>query len=556
MSKVVRVFRNSYFLIVLFSLLPFSWVFLSPNLIHTHDSLVHLARMAAYYKALGDGQFPVRWAGDLNYGYGMPLFNFIYPLPYFISSLLLFLGFGLADSFKIVLFLSFLFSGLFMYWFAKKFFQDKKKAILATFFYQFAPFRLIEVLLRGDIGEIYTYTFLPLVLFGILQIFKTQSRKAFILTSFSGAFLILSHNSVSLLFFLTTFLFVFFFAKTKKNFLLAISSLLCGMLISAFYWIPAILEHKYTHGDLYMQNLYQSYFPYLSNLFIPNPLNLKHLQIIGVSTDIGFFHILAIVISIFAFSKIENRWERQIILFSFILIIISIFFMQPFSKIFWQNLTLLRQFQFPWRFLSLIVFASSLLSVFYLRFPIFNKRFIFSLLIFLTIIYTAVYWNPVLGFDIMDEEKEAYYWNFPLTTTYYGETDVVWSAGPAKSYPKKRVEVIDGEATILNFAKKSNLHKFQIDAKTDVMIVDHIQFFPGWRVFVNNKEVPVQFQDPHYRGEIEFSVPKGRHKVSLFFGETKIRLFADLLSLSTFSILTVLFITQIFRYKFFFKKRQ
>jgi hypothetical protein len=36
----------------------------------THDGENHLARFAAYKKAISDGHIPPRWAGDLNYGYG------------------------------------------------------------------------------------------------------------------------------------------------------------------------------------------------------------------------------------------------------------------------------------------------------------------------------------------------------------------------------------------------------------------------------------------------------------------------------------------------------
>lgn len=530
--------KNKFLLlIILFSLIPLFSLFKASDLIHTHDSLVHLPRIASYYKALGDGQFPVRWAGDLNYGYGMPLFNFMYPLPYLISSFLLLLGLGLVSSFKIVLFLSFLFSGFFMFLFAKEFFGDEKKAIFVTFFYQFAPFRLIEILLRGDIGEIYTYTFLPLALFGILRVFKTHNKKAFILASFSTALLILSHNSVSLLFFVVLMLFIIFFAKNKKDFFLGIAALIMGILISAFYWAPAILEHKYTHGDLYMKTLYQSYFPNIFNLFIPNPFNLDFLKTIGISTDIGFFHILAIIFSILAFFKTKkNHRSKQIIIFSFALIAISIFFMQPISKVFWENLALLRQFQFPWRFLSLIVFASSLLSVFYLDFSIFGKKLIFYLTIFLVVIYTMVYWNPILGFDKIDKKKADYYWNFPLTTTYYGETDVIWGAGPAKNFPKKRIEIISGEGSISDFIKKTTVQELNTSSRTNLILLSHTQYFPGWRVYVDKKQVPIQFQDANHRGEIQFVIPKGNHRIKISFSESRERFIADIVS-----ILAILF---------------
>ena len=174
----MRLFRY-YFLILILSLVPFVGIFFTPLLPHTHDGFVHLARIAAYFKALEDLQIPVRWAGDLNFGYGVPLFNFIYQVPYIIASGLIYLGFGLVSSFKITLILSFILSGFFMFGFSLSFFKDLRKAFLATIFYQFFPFRLIEILVRGSFGEVYTYAFFPLVLWGIVLLFKKISyRKA------------------------------------------------------------------------------------------------------------------------------------------------------------------------------------------------------------------------------------------------------------------------------------------------------------------------------------------------------------------------------------------
>lgn len=522
-------------LIIVLSLLPLISIFSTSLFPHTHDGVVHLARMAAYFKALGDGQIPVRWAGDLNYGYGMPLFNFIYQLPYFFASIFLFLGFGLVNSFKIVLAASFIFSGLFMFLFTKEFFTDSKKAILVTIFYQFAPFRLVELLVRGSFGEVYTYTFLPLVLFGLVKLFKKPTFLHFLITSFATALLILSHNSLSLVFFLVSFLFLLFFSNKRRLFLLGSSALLLGLALSAFYWLPAIFEHKYTYGDLFMKDLYLLYFPPIQNLFTPNFTNSVNLQVSGVSVQFGLFHTLAILLSLFFFSrqKIDLKTKR---LFSFCLVLIalSLFFMQPISKIVWTKIAFLRQFQFPWRFLAVISFSTSLLSVSFLSYSFFAKKVIFLLLLILVAVSTIYYWRPLLGFDKIDEK---YYWNYPLNTTYFGETDLIWSEGPARSYPKNRVDVIGGKASVLNFTKKSNLQTFEVLAKTDAQLVNHTQYFPGWRVYVDGKAVPIQFQDQNHRGEMVFSLSSGRHFVRVAFGETKLRLIADIVSLSSLVLL-------------------
>ncbi|MDP2649541.1 MAG: 6-pyruvoyl-tetrahydropterin synthase-related protein, partial [bacterium] len=361
--KLPSVFKY-YFLVIFLSLLPLLKVIFTQDLSHTHDGLMHLARIAAFFKSFSDGQIPVRWAGDLNYGYGMPLFNFIYHLPYFISSFFIFLGFGLINTFKIVLTLSFILSGIFMFAFSKRFFEDSKKALLATLFYQFAPFRLVEVIDRGSFGEVYAYAFLPLVLFGLVKLFKTKNFYNFFLTSFAAALLIISHNSISLVFFAICTGFIIFFAKEKKQYFHGFSSLLFGLFISAYYWIPALLEHKYTYGDLLMKDIYLSHFPPIQNFFIPNLTNLASLKIGAVSVQFGLFHVGAIIFSlILLFKKKVDKQFKKIAVFSLLLIVISLFFMQPISKHVWANVSFLRQFQFSWRLLSVVSFATAFLSV-------------------------------------------------------------------------------------------------------------------------------------------------------------------------------------------------
>lgn len=516
--------------IIFLSLLPLTSIFSTQALLHTHDGLVHLPRIAAFYKALLDFQIPVRWAGDLNYGYGMPIFNFIYHLPYIIASFFLSLGFGLVDAFKVSLALSYLLSGIFMFLFAREFFKDEKKAFVVALFYQFAPFRFIELLLRGSFGEVYTYAFLPLVLYFLVRLLKKQSAIHIILTSVAIALLVSSHNSISLVFFGVVVLFLLFFSKNRKQLLFGALALGAGLLLSAYYWLPAILEHKYTFGNLFMKDMFRNHFAPLQNFFIPNITNDKAFLIEGISVQLGLFHVIAIILAVFLLLKRKKQvgLENKIILFCLILIVTAFFFMFPVSRPIWERVDFLRQFQFPWRFLSLTTFATAVLAVSYFHFSWFKKEKAYWLVVVLTAITTIVYWIPQLGYDKIEEKK---YWNFPLTTTYYGETDVIWSAGPAKSYPKNPVDVIAGNATINSYSKKSQQHTFTVDAKTDVTLVDHTQYFPGWRVYADSKVVPIQFQDPKNRGELEFSLPKGKHTVRIQFGESKIRVLADMLSI-------------------------
>lgn len=524
-------------LIILLSLLPLQAIFRTTDLLHTHDGLVHLPRIAAFYKAVVSGHFPVRWAGDLNYGFGLPLFNFIYPLPYLISSIFLYFGLGLVMSFKLSLALSFCLSGVFMYLAATEYFGDKKKGFLVAVFYQFATFRFIELLTRGSFGEVYTYTFLPLLFYAVLRLIKEKTPFNFALTSLSTALLVLSHNSISLVFFGCIVLFVLLFSEDRKNLVYIFSALFLGLLTSSFYWVPALLEHKYTYGNLFMKDLYKSHFAPLQNFFIPNIFNSKLFQIEGIAVQLGLFQVIGMFLSLWFLFKKTKIPEKKVFIYSLTLLFLALFFMQPVSTIFWEKISFLRQFQFPWRLLSVTVFASALLSVVFLKFKFFNKTIGFTLLVSGVILSSVVFWEPALGYDKI---KEQYYWNFPLNTTYYGETDLVWSAGPAKKYPQSRVEIASGRGKIENYMNDSTRHEFNVTGLTPVTVVLNVQFYPGWRAFVDNNEVPIQFQDANYRGLITFNVPKNEHSIVVKFEETKLRIATDIVSGISFAFVLLL----------------
>lgn len=517
------------FLIILFSLLPLLSLFTTPDMVHTHDGPVHLARIAAYYKALVDGQFPPRWASELNYGYGTPVFIFLYPLPYYLGALFVALGSGLIAAFKLLLITSFLLSGIFMYLFIKELTGNKRSALLATLFYQFAPYRLVQLTVRGSMAEAFTFSFLPLALLGIVRLNKQPNYLNFLITAVGAAFLILSHNSISLAFFGMVVLFSFLFTSTGKGRWLSLAALTTGLSLSTFYWLPAILERKYTYGDLFMRDMYKTHLSPFYQFLLPNFTNDARLQTGGVSVQLGIFHVFAAGAALWILwkKKAKETVTNKLLWFGVVILGLSFFFMQPVSAWLWERAPLLRQFQFPWRLLAAASFATSLLSLSFLLIKAFQKPIVYGLLCALVVLSTAYYWRPPLGFDKINID---YFWNYPLNTTYFGEADVIWAAGPAGGYPKERVEIVSGKGVIENFRRRSKFHTFSLLAQTPVEIASHTLYFPGWRVYIDGKKAPIQFQHQNWRGLITFTVPPGIHEVKVVFRESKVRLIADVIS--------------------------
>ena len=74
----------------------------------SHDGIFHVIRIREFFYELKNDQFPVRWTGRLDNGYGIPLFSYVYPGPYLLSSIPMVFGINDTVSYKIVMFFAYL----------------------------------------------------------------------------------------------------------------------------------------------------------------------------------------------------------------------------------------------------------------------------------------------------------------------------------------------------------------------------------------------------------------------------------------------------------------
>src|SRR3990167_10125977 len=193
--------RNKVFslmFLIFISIIPALSLF-HPGLPITHDGQDHVARIANFYQNLSEGNIIPRWAPNLNWGYGHPILEFLYPLPSYIASIFHFAGFSLVDSVKIVFGLAFILSGVFMYLWLREFLGEIG-AFTGGILYMFAPYRFVDLYVRGALGEHVAFVFLPLIAYFLLRLSKQYSYWFIVGGSISLAGLILSHNAISLMF--------------------------------------------------------------------------------------------------------------------------------------------------------------------------------------------------------------------------------------------------------------------------------------------------------------------------------------------------------------------
>src|SRR3989344_7807954 len=96
--------KNIFWFTLLISI-PAVWALVPKGFYGASDE-VHVAWLYEMYETIKLGQIPPRFVPDLSFGHGYPLFNFVFPLPYYIGTLFHYIGFSLVDSVKLVFFLS------------------------------------------------------------------------------------------------------------------------------------------------------------------------------------------------------------------------------------------------------------------------------------------------------------------------------------------------------------------------------------------------------------------------------------------------------------------
>lgn len=524
--------KSLIFILILISLFPLL-PFFKNGLPITHDGIDHVARIANFYSSLSEGNIIPRWAENLNWGFGHPILMFLYPLPSYFASFFHFLGFSLIDSVKIVFGLGFVASGLFMYLWLKNFLNNYS-AFFGAVLYMFAPYRFIDLYVRGALGEHLAFVFPPLILYFLLKLSEKNNKNKFFYfsgASISFSFLILSHNAVSLMFipFIALYVFYLFYLNKDKSFLLSsFLSIVLGFGLSAFFWFPAFFEGKYTLRDIVTSGEYAKRFVSITSLIF-GKWSFGNSGVF--STQIGIVNLIAALLSPLVFFKLFKEKSKLLGLFilGLIYLLLSSFLILKQSNFIYEIITTLQKLQFPWRFLSPVVFSASIIGAFsiYTLKKDFQK-IILVLFVSLTLVFSFNYWKA----NGYTNKSDKFFNSVYQGTTDTGESSPIWSVRFMEKRPKAQIEIISGNANIQNIDRKSTSHKYQISVQSETArIRENTLYFPGWMVSVDGKEIPIEFQDPANRGLITFYLTRGKQIVNIEFKNTKLRKFADLVSL-------------------------
>ncbi len=535
----MKILKDNFLLLVLFALSIFAVLPLfHSGFFNIHDD-AQVQRVFEMKTALQDGMFPVRWVPDLGYGYGYPIFNFYGPLPYYIGAMFMFLGVSALGATKLMIFLGVVGAGISMFFLAKEFW-GKFGGLLSALLYLYAPYHGLNTYVRGDIGEVYSYFLIPLIFYGMWKHYKTQKFAYLIIGSLGYAGAIASHNLSGLMITPFVLLAILLLVIKRRNLLLFFIPVV-GILLSAFYSLPALLEMNYTNvvSTIGGKADFKDHFVCASQLWnspwmyggsAPGCVD-------GLSFRLGKLHILFGAAALFSIVLFKKEKEKSFVLLASLFgLLISIFLMLSVSGSIWEAIPYMNFFQYPWRFLLIASFFSSFMAgslVFIIsKFETEKNKIPFF------IVYVIILISPIVLYAKLFVPQQHLH---KTSEDYTNEVSLKWTTSKIsdeympKSFRKPtsakgiiRNKISSNDIQITNLVSKTNRLSAELFASEESEITLHMPYFPAWKYYINGEKTMFE---PTNIG-VTIMVPKGTSRIDAKFEQTNIEKLSNLLSIS------------------------
>lgn len=538
------IIKFKYTILLLFILIPTFAFLLSPNIYwNMHDDM-QIIRQLELEKCIQDGQIPCRWSPDLGFGYGYPLFNYYPPLPYLIGEFYRIFGFSFVTVVKLTAVTQIIASASAMFILGSAIFGPFG-GLISSIFYAYAPYRAVNIYVRGAMNEAWASVFFPLIFYFSQKIITTKeySWKNILLLSLSISGLLLSHNPMAITFlpFVAIWCIYWMFVNHNFNkiFSLFISSIL-GLALSAYYTLPVLFESKLVQ----IESMFINYYHYSVHFVSINQLFFSNFWGDGPSVwgpndgmpfMVGYIHwlipVLLIIISIYHLLKKQNQSISKLTLLLGFMGIFAIFMTHQKSWLLWQYITPIQKIQFPWRFLS---HSSFLLALTAGSLGIFTK----NNKILITIITITIFflnWShflPITSGPVTDNQKlTGLAWQNQITSGIYDYLPKTASTA-AKKAASPYVDEIQPPTSKYQLSgqkKGTDWQLFNISLDTNSTLTLPILYFPNYVVtdfgkLIKSKTEPVL-------GRITIDLLAGNHQIYIKLHNTPIRTLSNLITI-------------------------
>ncbi|GAB4278765.1 MAG: hypothetical protein Kow0080_30600 [Candidatus Promineifilaceae bacterium] len=540
------------------------------------DLFPHYFRIPVVRALWQQGVFFSRWSPYLVFGYGYPLFLFYPPLTaYLLTAVYTFIIQNGPVAYNLTNFLAIVLAGTGMFYLGRRLY-GVKGAFLASAAYVLSPWFLYQIYARGSLSNAWAMALFPWAMAGLLSVGQGITGRRLLGTATAIAALMLAHTAASLIF-IAPLLFVGLVGaaanstqptatdERPKRYTLLFAAMAVtgvagiGVLLAAFSWLPALTEISVTRYQQEIDIVDSTQF-FGTAWAWPEPF-VAHTVNPPLAHTAGMVQVLLGVAGGLA-AAVGLRWVRQgkrpfsatqaIILTCAIIGLGTLFLATKPSTWLWQNLPILAQFQFPWRFLDLPAFFLPVAGGYLLAVLPHHKEKQANGLMALAIValfVTAVpYLSPARRLDLPKQptlndvtavQQRFHVYGVTGWGEYSAATVTEWPAGPPfpgadQNMPLHQKLHLPNGVTMLQAKGDSFWAEWQFQADQPETLTMFVHDFPGWQAMLDERPLPIQ---PDSVGRITLSIPAGTHTVRLAWQRTPIRRLADSLTAAAFGIL-------------------
>lgn len=516
--------------------------------VYYDDGVQHIARALGTLESMGENTlFPnIIFSFANNYGYSWNLFYG--PLSTYGIIIVNCVLNNFVIAYKVFLFICMALSGYTMYKFISGIMQNNNIGILASVIYMSFPYHLTDMYTRNAIGEFVSFIFIPLVFWGLYNLFFTSDKHYYLAIGAIG--LILTHNLSTAI--ISIFALVYIICNLKKlqdakvrNGL--ILNIIIILLITSFYWGPFIETKLAANYQVYESGMMST-----SERTASHGLNIKQLFVTmndgSYVFELGPHIIIMLAFSVMTIRRIKKELKSPYYFF----LIAGIVTLWMSTKYFpWKYLPeCFSMIQFPWRMLMMSAFFLSTVCAINMYTIIKKFRFLdVAIISLISIMYIFAFYNLVTFYN---DEPIANIEDFELGYISGSEYEVVAGIAKAEYLPvnaynnrfyiatrDQSIYVLEGKAIIEEENKNLSRYTAQIqtlDAEYTIFELPYI-YYPGYEVRLDGVVVD-SFETEN--GFLGFAMGK-EDKVNLEVkysgtGAMKISLFVSMVSIMFFAI--------------------
>ncbi len=525
LDKTISKKKNIVLFLLVIAIISSITLFLIPNMSRGHDLAFHLSRISAIKDNLKlgivGGYIYPNYLGEYGYGNGLFYPDLFLYIPAFFS----YLGLSVITSYKLFLLLISFCSVGAMYICVKGISKNKKSALISSFIYGFASYRLIDMFTRAALGETLAFVFAPIIIYGMYEIIYGDYKKFYILTiGMSG--LILSHlistYLIGIVLVIMCLVNIKKLFKEKKRILYLVLAALATVCLTAYFIFPMLeqmLSGKFIFNNLdETSKLLERSLPIWS-IFIEFPYHVLRKLWIPTGIGIGF------IVLIYYYFKNFKNYDK----FTHFCFITAMIFLICATNIFPWNLfqNILSPIQFPWRFYFISVLLLSVGSGLMLSKSTkdINKRARVLFILFLIPVITI---STVNFFEKNIKEVGDYEISFgeymPLSAdkNYILERkDVITT-----TYPLEHSFTRNGLELTINYNDNQGNNSLELP----------LLYYKGYKAISNDKELNVYQTN---NGLVGVDINDEEGTIYVYYGGTKIQKLSKIVSIITMIVFVI-----------------